>query len=215
MRAWISLMRLIARMSPVGGLGELVCAVRSADRDRQCVHAGLAHELRGFFRVGQQLVVGQHAFRAVAVFLFAHAAFQRAQATQFAFDRNADRVRHLHHAAGDVHVVFERGGCLGIFLQRAVHHHAGEAAADRVDAHRRRCAVILVHHDRNMRVGFHRRRDQVAQERFAGIFARAGGALHDHRAVGFIGRFHDGLDLFQIVHVECGQAVAVFRRMIE
>jgi len=55
----------------------------------------------------------------------------------------------------------------------------------------------------------------VAQERFARILARAGGTLHDHRAVAFIRRFHDGFDLFQIVHVECGQAVAVFRSMIE
>ena len=198
-----------------GRAGEFVGAVRGTDRDRQRIHAGLTHKLRGFFRVGQQLVLAQRAFRTVAVFLFAVAGFQRAEAAQFAFDGNADRVGHFHYAAGSVDVVFKAGWRLAVGHQRAVHHHAGEAGLDGLDADRGRCAVILMHHHRNVRIGFHGSLDEVAQERFPGILARAGGALHDHRAVGFVSRFHDRLDLLKVVHVEGGQAVAVFRRVIE
>jgi hypothetical protein len=64
-------------------------------------------------------------------------------------------------------------------------------------------------------MGLDRRLDQVAQIGLAGVFAGAGRALHDHRAVGFGGGFHDGLDLLQVVDVEGGQAVAVFGGMVE
>ena len=76
-------------------------------------------------------------------------------------------------------------------------------------------AVVLVHHDGNLRIHFDGGQDQVAQEGFAGVFARAGGALHDHRAVALGGGFHDGLDLFQVVDVERRQAVAVFGGVVE
>lgn len=57
-------------------LGELVGAVAGADGDGQGVDLGLLHEVGGFFRIGQQLAVVQHAFRADAVFLAGHAGFQ-------------------------------------------------------------------------------------------------------------------------------------------
>ena len=47
----------------------------------------------------------------------------------------------------------------------------------------RALAVILVHDDGNVRVGFERGQDLVAQEGFAGIFAGAGRGLHDDRRV--------------------------------
>ena len=55
----------------------------------------------------------------------------------------------------------------------------------------------------------------MAQERFAGIGAGTGRALQDHRAVGGVGRLHDGLHLFHVVDVECRQAVIVFSGVIE
>src|SRR5690606_17674914 len=51
-------------------LGELVGAVAGADGDGQGIHLGLAHELRGLFRIGQHLAVVQDAFGTDAV-LFA------------------------------------------------------------------------------------------------------------------------------------------------
>jgi hypothetical protein len=75
--------------------------------------------------------------------------------------------------------------------------------------------VVLVHHHRDVRIGLDGGLDQVAQEGFAGIFARAGRALHDDRAAGFVGGFHDGAHLFQVVDVEGGQAVAVFGGVVE
>ena len=45
--------------------------------------------------VGQQLAVIQRAFSAVAVFFTGHTGFERPEATQLAFNRHADRVRHL------------------------------------------------------------------------------------------------------------------------
>ena len=189
--------------------------MRSADRDRQRIHLSGLDEFGGLVRVGQQLVVAQCALSAVAVFLLAVAGFQRTQAAQFALDGYADRVGHIHYAASGVDVVFETGGRLAVCHQRAVHHYAGEAGADGLDADCGRCAVILVHHHRNVRIGFHGGVDEMAQKCFPGILARACGALHDDRAVGFIGRFHDRLDLLQIVHVESGEAIAVFRRVIE
>ena len=60
--------------------GELVGAVAGADGHRQRVHVGLGHEIGRLIRVGQQLLAGEHAFRAVAVFLLAAARFERSEA---------------------------------------------------------------------------------------------------------------------------------------
>jgi hypothetical protein len=83
------------------------------------------------------------------------------------------------------------------------------------EAHGRRLAVVLVHHDRDVRVGFDGGVDQVAQEGFAGIFAGAGRCLHDDRATGLVGGSHDGLHLFQVVDVECRQRIAVFGGVVQ
>jgi len=78
-----------------------------------------------------------------------------------------------------------------------------------------RLAVILVHHDGDVRIGFHRGLDQVLQEAFARVLACTGRGLHDHRAVGLRSGFHDGLNLFQVVDVESRNAVAVLGGMVE
>ena len=107
--------------SPVGFLRELVGAVAGADGDGQRIDAGLLHELHGLVGIGQV----REAVDAGAV-----AVFDAAQAAEFAFHGDAARVRHLHHFAGDLHVVFEVGRRLAVCHQRAVHHHAGEAHLD-------------------------------------------------------------------------------------
>jgi len=75
--------------------------------------------------------------------------------------------------------------------------------------------VILVHDHRDFRVRFNGGQDQVTQIGLAGIFAGAGGALHDHRGVALGGGFHDRLNLFQVVDVERRQAVTVLSSVIQ
>jgi hypothetical protein len=72
-----------------GLLAELVRAVAGADGNGQGIHAGILDEAGGFFRVGQELAVVQHAFGAHAVFFAGHAGFQAAQAADFTFHRHA------------------------------------------------------------------------------------------------------------------------------
>jgi hypothetical protein len=66
-----------------------------------------------------------------------------------------------------------------------------------------------------MRPGFHRGQHQVAQERLAGIFARAGGALQDH------GAFHASAACMiawicsMLFTLNAGSAVAMLGRVVE
>jgi hypothetical protein len=150
-----------------------------------------------------------------SVFLVALHGFERAQAAKLAFDGHADRVRHVDDLARDILVVRVVGDRLAVLLERAVHHHRREAEPHRADAYGRRLAVVLVHHDRNVRIALDGRFDQVTQECLACVFARARRRLHDHRAVGLRRRGHDRLHLLEVVDVERGQAVAVLGRVIE
>ena len=75
--------------------------------------------------------------------------------------------------------------------------------------------MILVHHHGNVGIGLGRGQDQVTKENFAGVAAGTAGRLEDHGAVGLVSRFHDGLDLLEIVHVERRDAIAVFGGMVE
>ena len=153
---------------------ELVRAVRGPDGDRQCVALGFVDEARCLVRIGQELVAGQLALGAVTVLLVAGERLQRAEAAELALDRDADGVREVDHLARDRDVVVVIGGRLGVVLERAVHHHRGEAGADRAHADIGRGAVVLMHDDGKLGVGLDRGGDEVAQERLAGIFARAG-----------------------------------------
>mmetsp|Transcript_38701 Transcript_38701/g.90547 ORF Transcript_38701/g.90547 Transcript_38701/m.90547 type:complete len:311 (+) Transcript_38701:540-1472(+) len=164
-----------------GFAAELVGAVAGADGNRQRIDAGAGDEVLGLLGVGEHHVVRELACGAHAVLLAGLAGFERAQATELAFDRDADRVRHLADLARDLDVVVVARGRLRVFEQGAVHHYAGEARADRLLAHRRRGAVVLVQHDRDVGVHFHRRQHQMAQVGLAGVLARAGRGLQDHR----------------------------------
>ncbi len=165
--------------------------------------------------VGQQLRMIELAGGADAVFLARLTSFQRTEATQLALDRNADGVGHFHDFAGRFDVVGVAGRRLAVGAQRAIHHHAREAAAHRLLADGRRGAVILVQADRNVRVLLDGRLDQLAQERLAGVLAGAGRGLQDDRAVAGFGRLHDGLDLLQVIDVEGRQTVAVIGGVVE
>ena len=55
--------------------------------------------------------------------------------------------------------------------------------------------MVLVHHHRNVGVRFDGRQHQVAQIRFACVFAGTGRSLQDDRTVGLLRGLHDGLNL--------------------
>jgi hypothetical protein len=97
--------------------------VAGADGNGQRVELRGLHELGGFLGVGEQRGVVEHAFCADAVLFTGHAGFERTQAAQLAFDRDADLVRQLHDLAGHVDVVVEGRRRLAVFVQRTVHHH--------------------------------------------------------------------------------------------
>jgi hypothetical protein len=69
--------------------------------------------------------------------------------------------------------------------------------------------VVLVHDQRDVRVGLGGGLDQVLDERLAGVLAGAGAGLQDDRRADLVGRGHHGLHLLQVVDVEGRNAVAV------
>src|SRR5690554_1055653 len=109
-QAGVDFLDALNRQDVARGLArELVGAVAGADGDGQRIELGAAHEIRSLFRVGQQLVARHGAFRAVAVFLVTHHGLERTQATELAFDGDAQLVSDLDHLASDFDVVFVIG----------------------------------------------------------------------------------------------------------
>jgi hypothetical protein len=76
-------------------------------------------------------------------------------------------------------------------------------------------AVVLVHDQRDLRVGLGRGLDQVLDEGLAGVLARPGAGLQDHRRADFRSRGHHRLHLLEVVDVEGRNAIAVFGGMVE
>ena len=194
---------------------EFVGAVAGADGDRQRVELGFLDETRGFFGIGQHLAMVELANRADAVFFAGLAGFERAQAAQLTFDRDADLVRHRDDLLGHIDVVAEIGRGLAVFLERAVHHDRAEAQADGAFANLGAGAVVLMHDQRNVRISLGGGQDQVLDERLARVFARPGAGLQDDRRTDLVGRLHHGLDLLEIVDVESRDSVAVFGCVVE
>ena len=162
-----------------------------------------------------ELVVRQLAFEAVAVFLLAHAGFERAEHAEFAFDRNAAEMRHVGHIFGDMDIVVPVGRGLAVFLERAVHHHRGEAGLHRGEAGRGAIAVVLMHADRDLRIDFDAGVHHVLEHDVVGVLAGAARGLDDHRRIDGGGRRHDGQRLFHIVDVEGRNAVVVLGGVVE
>src|SRR5690606_17491631 len=144
-------------------LGELVGAVAGADGDGQGIDLGLGDEVGGFFRIGQQLAVVEHALGTDAVLFTGHAGFQAAQAAQFALHGDAAGMGEGHSLLGHAHVVVVVGRGLAVFTQRAVHHRRGEAQLDRALADAGAGAVVLVPAHRDMPELYERRPDPVAE----------------------------------------------------
>ncbi len=180
-----------------GGLtAEFVCAVAGANGNGQRVHLGLLDEVGRLLGVGQQLLAGHGGVGAVAIFFVALHGFQRAQATQLAFDGNTAHMSHLNHLLGHVQVVFIAGNGFAVGFKAAVHHDRAEAQINGALANAGVLTVVLVHHQRNLGVGLYRGGNQVLDEGFARVLACARTGLKNHRSARFFGGFHDRLDLF-------------------
>ncbi|MPN22257.1 hypothetical protein SDC9_169640 [bioreactor metagenome] len=55
----------------------------------------------------------------------------------------------------------------------------------------------------------------MLDEGLTGVFTGTGAGLQDHGRADFVSRRHHGLDLLQVVHVEGGDAIAVFSSMVQ
>ncbi len=185
------------------------------DRNGQRIDTGLFDKPLGFVGIGQQLIVSQFADSTVAVFLLATARFERSEATEFTFDTDALGMSRLDDFGSDANVVVVVGGGLAIFHQRSVHHHAGETIVDRRLARVGAVAVILVHHDRDVRIEFRGGQHQVTQVGVLRVRAGSARCLNDHWRIRFFSRLHDRLNLFHVVDIECSNAVIVFSSVIK
>ena len=186
-----------------------------AHGDRQGVDAGALDEVDRLVGIGEQLVHAQLALGAVAVLLLAAAVLERAEAAELALDADAEGMRDVDHLAGDGDVVLVAGRGLAVLLERAVHHHRGEAVADGADAGVGGVAVVLVHHHRDLGVELDRGFHELGQEDVVGVLARAAAGLDDHRRLGRARRLHDRLDLLHVVDIQGAHAVAVGGGVVE
>ena len=92
-----------------------------------------------------------------------------------------------------------------------------EAAAqvDGALAHLGAGPVVLMHHQRNLRIGLHGGLDEVLDEAFPGVLARPGAGLQDNGRTDFGRRRHHRLNLLEVVHVEGRNPVAVLSGVVE
>ena len=190
----------------VGLFGELVCAVAGADGDSEGVDAGLLGKLDGLVRVSDVL----EACAACSV-----AVFNAAEDADFAFDRDAALVGVVDDFAGDFDVLFKGGRGLAVFLEGAVHHDRGVAEFDGALTGFEAVAVILMHGDGDLGIELGGGLDELEEVKVLGELAGAAAGLDDDGRPGFLGRRHDGLDLFHIVDVECADAVTALGGLVE
>ena len=150
MRAWISRMRSMRSTCRRSAAGELwapwLVPMAMPGRRRRC---RLMTNSAASLDIGRPAAVVEHPRRRPSL-PRRPCRFQRTQASDLALDRNADGVRHVVHAARDIHVVVV-GRRLAVLAERAVHHHAGETELDGALADRGTGTVVLVHADRDVR----------------------------------------------------------------
>ena len=84
---------------------------------------------------------------------------------------------------GDADIVVAVARGLAVGLERAVHHHRGEAGLDRGHAGGGLVAVVVMHADRDMRIDLGDGVHHVLEHDVVGIGARAARGLDDHRRI--------------------------------
>ena len=73
----------------------------------------------------------------------------------------------------------------------------------------------MVHHQRDVGVGLAGRFNQMLDEGLARVFASTGAGLQNNWRTHFFGGLHDGLNLLQVVDVECRNTIAVDCRVVQ
>ena len=171
---------------------ELVCAVRSADGNRQGVDARLADEVFDFFGAG------------VGVCFVRNFVFDTRENAEFAFDGDVVFVGVFDDLLGEGDVVF-------VGVGRAVDHNGREAEVDAGFAKFKRIAVVEVQNDRNIVAQFlgvfASALSHIAQERLVCVLARAARDLKNDRRLLFDASLNNCLHLFHIVEVKRGNRV--------
>ena len=99
-------------------------------------------------------------------------------------------------------------------LAGSVDHDGGEAAVDGRLADFKVSAVVQVHRDRDIR-RLDRSLHEVTQVHGVRVLSRARRNLKDDGGTALVCRFHDRLDHFHIVDVECADRIAACIRLFE
>ena len=75
--------------------------------------------------------------------------------------------------------------------------------------------MVLVHANWNMGVLLNCGFDEATKEWLARILPGSCGGLKNHRAIHFVGRLHDGVNLLHIINVKSRQSVAMLGSVVK
>jgi hypothetical protein len=182
-------------------------------------HCVCLDEVGGLLDVGQELFARHRAFGAVAIFLVAASSFRASRARRVRPQRKRRwRMREFDHFAashGDVVVDRRQPTCRRPSSEPSI---MTDEKPERMAAMqtRRRLTVVLVHDDRDVRIGFDARRGSGGAGKASPAYLRAPAeACMIAGASSSAAASMMAHDLLHIVDVEGGQAVAVFRGVVQ
>ncbi|SCY84387.1 hypothetical protein SAMN03159288_04618 [Rhizobium sp. NFACC06-2] len=75
--------------------------------------------------------------------------------------------------------------------------------------------MVMMHADRDMRILFDSRMDEMRKRLVPCKSTSTSAGLHDDRTIRAICRLHDGEHLLRVINVKRGNGVAIFGGMIE
>ena len=109
---------------------------------------------------------------------------------------------------GDFHILFKR--VLG-----AIIHDRGEAAIDAGFADFKRRTMVQVQGGGDFRIVLEGNFYKSYNIFLTGVVAGAFRSLENHRRFFFLSSFHDALDDFHVVHIECTNGIVTFVRFFK
>jgi hypothetical protein len=186
-----------------------VCAMAGADGDGERIKAGLLDKFFRLVRIGQ-VVLHFALAQAGAV-----AVFDTTEYAEFPLDRYAQRMGHINGRLGDLDVLFVGVRAFSVFAERAVHHDGGKPEVDGGFQGLEAVAVVEMQGYGNVGVFFTGSFHELLEVNEAAVLKGAAAGLDDYRAVGFVGRLHDGLDLLHVIDVEGAHTVTAFGGLIQ
>ena len=174
----------------IGVAFEFVCSVAGADRNSERVAAGKLYELSRFFRIRKDRILR----------IDADQIFYAGQTSELGF----------HHDTF-VMCIFDDLLCdFDIFLEgvlRAIIHDGSKATVNAGLTDLIRRAVVQMECGRDLRIILKGSLDQTDDIFLTGIIAGAFRSLKNDRRLLFLGSFHDPLDDFHVIHIECTNGI--------